>query len=113
MTDLAIQEIARAMWQEESHRVLGKARLIPWEEENPQTRAKWCGIAQAAYTVARKHIEADVVAWLWELSDRQTRLSGNTDFSPDVRKIYKTEAKVLAELARRIERGDYRQEEQS
>lgn len=48
-----IEKVADAMWQEESVRALGRTRLIPWDEEAPDTREKWRGLAQAAMMAAK------------------------------------------------------------
>jgi hypothetical protein len=48
MSDELTVRVARAMWQEESLRAGSRPRLIAWEDEHPDTRAKWCGLAAAA-----------------------------------------------------------------
>lgn len=43
-----IEAAAEAMWQEESRRCLGRARLIAWDEEGDDIRQKWIGLARVA-----------------------------------------------------------------
>ncbi|WP_278985617.1 hypothetical protein [Sphingobium yanoikuyae] len=44
----SIDAMAEAMWQSESHRCMGKSRLVPWSEAGADVQAKWCQLAVAA-----------------------------------------------------------------
>lgn len=48
--DALVEALGEAAWNEESLRAAGRARLIPWNDELPETQNRWRGIVRAALT---------------------------------------------------------------
>ena len=46
-----VDEVAEALWQEESHRAGGRPRGVPWSECAEADKQKWRGLARAAIEV--------------------------------------------------------------
>ena len=56
------EEVARVMWQAESLRARGAARLIPWAEETPSTQEAWLDLADAAIAAVLAWVDQEFVA---------------------------------------------------
>jgi hypothetical protein len=48
VSEESVERVARAMWQEENIRVMGRPRLVPWSQAAVGEAEKWRGLAKVA-----------------------------------------------------------------